>query len=135
VRLDIRRIESIKEGDQVIGNKVRVKVVKNKVAAPFQQAEFDMIFGEGISREGCLIDVGVKAGIVEKTGTWFLCKNERLGQGRDNAKAFLKGNKTFADDLEKSIREKYLGNGETPPPATNGESPKEKSPPIVAKAK
>ncbi|MGQ0645225.1 MAG: recombinase RecA [Elusimicrobiota bacterium] len=108
VRLDIRRIESIKQGDQVIGNRTRVKVVKNKVAAPFQQAEFEMIFGEGISRTGCLIDVGVAAGVVEKTGTWFLYGKERLGQGRDNAKAFLKDNPAVADELEKAIRAKYV---------------------------
>jgi recombination protein RecA len=115
VRLDIRRIESIKQGDKVIGNKVRVKVVKNKVAAPFQQAEFEMIFGEGISRMGCLLDVGVTSGVVEKTGTWFLFGAERLGQGRDNAIAFLKENKTVAETIEKAIRTKYFS-----PAASNG---------------
>jgi recombination protein RecA len=108
VRLDIRRIESIKQGDQVIGNRVRVKVVKNKVAPPFQQAEFEMIFGEGISRTGTLIDMGVNAGLVEKTGTWFMYKTDRLGQGRDNAKAFLKENPQVANELEQAIRAKMI---------------------------
>jgi recombination protein RecA len=108
VRLDIRRVESIKQGDKVIGNRTRVKVVKNKVAAPFQQAEFDMIFGEGIDRLGGLLDMGVNAGIVEKTGTWFLYKTERLGQGRENAREFLKANKNVAEEIEKAVRQKYL---------------------------
>jgi len=108
VRLDIRRIESIKSGDQVVGNRVRVKVVKNKVAPPFQQAEFEMIFGEGISRTGCLVDMGVAAGAIEKTGTWFLYKSDRLGQGRDNAKSYLKENPQVADEIEKAIRAKYI---------------------------
>jgi recombination protein RecA len=108
VRLDIRRVESIKDGDKVIGNRTRVKVVKNKVAPPFQQAEFDMIFGEGISREACILDVGVNAGVVEKTGSWFLYGTERLGQGRDNSKAFLKATPALADEIEGKIRAKYL---------------------------
>jgi recombination protein RecA len=115
VRLDIRRVESIKEGDKVIGNRTRVKVVKNKVAAPFQQAEFEMIFGLGIDKEGCLLDVGVNAGIIEKAGTWYLYKGERLGQGRDNAKAFLRENAPIAQDIEKASRAKYL----TPAAATS----------------
>ncbi len=108
VRLDIRRIESIKQGDRITGNRVRVKVVKNKVAPPFQQAEFEMVFGEGISREGCLLDIGVNAGMVEKAGTWYLYKNDRLGQGRENARQYLKANPAVADELENMIRDKYL---------------------------
>ncbi len=108
VRLDIRRIESIKAGDQVVGSRVRVKVVKNKIAAPFQQAEFEMFFGEGISRTGALLDLGVNAGLVEKTGTWFMYKNDRLGQGRDNAKAYLRDNPKVADELDQALRAKYL---------------------------
>jgi recombination protein RecA len=122
VRLDIRRVESIKDGDKVIGNRTRVKVVKNKVAPPFQQAEFDMIFGEGISREGCILDVGVNAGVVEKTGSWFLFGTERLGQGRDNAKAFLKQTPALADEIEKTIRAKYLS---APAGSTVAAEPKE----------
>src|SRR5579872_6194348 len=108
LRLDIRRVESIKSGDQVVGNRVRVKVVKNKVAPPFRQAEFEMYYGEGASREGCLLDVGVEAGVLEKSGSWFLWKEERLGQGRDNARAYLKEHGDVADKLEKVLRDKYF---------------------------
>jgi recombination protein RecA len=108
LRLDIRRVESIKSGDQVVGNRVRVKVVKNKVAPPFRQAEFEMYYGEGASREGCLLDVGVDAGVLEKSGSWFLWKEERLGQGRDNARAYLKEHGDIADKLEKVLRDKYF---------------------------
>ena len=92
MRLDIRRIGSIKERDEVVGNRTRVKVVKNKVAPPFKQAEFDIMYGEGISKTGELVDLGVKAGIVEKSGAWFSYDSQRLGQGRENAKAFLRDN-------------------------------------------
>ncbi|MFA5975634.1 MAG: recombinase RecA [Elusimicrobiota bacterium] len=108
LRLDIRRIESIKSGDQVVGNRVRVKVVKNKVAPPFRQAEFEMYYGEGASREGCLLDVGVEAGVIEKTGSWFLWGDERIGQGRDNARAYLKEHPSAAAKLEKILRDKYF---------------------------
>ncbi len=108
LRLDIRRIESIKSGDAVIGNRVRVKVVKNKVAPPFRQAEFEVYFGEGTSREGCLLDMGVENGLVEKTGSWFIWGEERLGQGRDNARAYLKEHAALADKLEKILRDKYF---------------------------
>ena len=90
IRLDIRRIQSIKEGDRVIGSRTRAKVVKNKVAAPFREAEFDILYGEGVSREGDLIDLGVEQGILEKSGTWISFGGERLGQGRENARVFLK---------------------------------------------
>jgi recombination protein RecA len=108
LRLDIRRIESIKSGDQVVGNRVRVKVVKNKVAPPFRQAEMEMYYGEGVSREGCLLDVGVDAGVVEKSGSWFLWNEERLGQGRDNARAYLREHPEVADKLEGILRAKYF---------------------------
>jgi recombination protein RecA len=105
VRLDIRRIGAIKEGEQVVGNQTRVKVVKNKVAPPFKQVEFDIMYGEGVSKVGELIDLGVKAGVVEKSGAWFSYNSVRLGQGRENSKAFLKANKETADKIEHAIRE------------------------------
>ena len=108
LRLDIRRIEAIKNGDQVVGGRVRVKVVKNKVAPPFRQAEFEMYYGEGVSREGCLIDVGVEAGVIEKAGSWFIWGEERIGQGRDNARAWLREHVDQADKLEKILRDKYF---------------------------
>ena len=106
VRLDIRRIETIKVGTESVGNRVRVKVVKNKVAPPFRVAEFDIMFGEGISREGGLLDVGVAMGIVGKTGAWFQFGETRLGQGREAAKEFLKGNPEISAEVEKQIRGK-----------------------------
>jgi recombination protein RecA len=105
VRLDIRRIGALKDRDEVIGNHTRVKVVKNKLAPPFRQAEFDIIFGEGISHTGELVDLGVKEGIVEKSGSWFSYNSQRLGQGRENAKIFLKENPEIADEIEQSVRE------------------------------
>jgi recombination protein RecA len=105
VRLDIRRIGSIKEHDEVTGNQTRVKVVKNKVAPPFKQVEFDIMYGEGISKTGELIDLGVKAGVVEKSGAWFSYDSQRLGQGRENAKNFLKANPQIAARIEQEIRE------------------------------
>ena len=105
VRLDIRRIGAIKEREDVVGNTTRVKVVKNKVAPPFKQVEFDIMYGEGVSKMGELIDLGVKAGIVEKAGAWFSCNSERLGQGRENAKVFLRQNPEIAAKIEQSIRQ------------------------------
>jgi recombination protein RecA len=105
VRLDIRRTGSIKEREDVVGNETRVKVVKNKVAPPFKQVEFDIMYGEGISKMGELIDLGVKAGIVEKAGAWFSCDSQRLGQGRENSKTFLRNNPELAAKIEQSIRQ------------------------------
>ena len=105
VRLDIRRIGSIKDHDEVTGNQTRVKVVKNKLAPPFKQVEFDIMYGEGISKTGELIDLGVKAGVVEKSGAWFSYDSQRLGQGRENAKNFLKANPQIAERIEQDIRE------------------------------
>jgi recombination protein RecA len=105
VRLDIRRIGQIKERDEVVGNQTRVKVVKNKVAPPFKQVEFDIMYGEGISKTGELLDLGVKAGIVEKSGAWFSYDSQRLGQGRENAKQFLKENRDMAAAIEQAIRQ------------------------------
>lgn len=110
VRLDIRRTGSVKQGDEVTGNETRVKVVKNKVAPPFKQAEFDIMYGQGISREGGLIDVGVEAGLVRKSGAWYTYEGDQLGQGKENSRRFLKDNPDLANELEKRILEK-LGIG------------------------
>jgi recombination protein RecA len=104
VRLDIRRIGAIKDRDEVVGNQTRVKVVKNKVSPPFKQVEFDIMYGEGISKRGELIDLGVKAGLVEKSGSWFSYGDERIGQGRENAKNYLKDNPRLALEIEDKIR-------------------------------
>jgi len=106
MRVDIRRIQAIKDGDRVVGSRTRAKVVKNKVAAPFREAEFDILYGEGISREGDLIDLGVDKGILEKSGTWLSYGGERMGQGRENARNFLKENKDIRDKLENALRKK-----------------------------
>ncbi len=104
IRMDIRRIGQIKDRDEVVGNQTRVKVVKNKLAPPFRQVEFDIIYGEGISKVGELIDLGVKAGIVEKSGAWFSFDSQRIGQGRENAKQFLRDHKDMADEIERRVR-------------------------------
>ena len=104
VRMDIRRVESIKKGTDVIGNRVRVKVVKNKVAAPFKQAEFDIMYGEGISKEGCILDMAADENIVQKSGSWYTYGGERLGQGRDAAKQFLKENPTLMQEIDQKVR-------------------------------
>jgi recombination protein RecA len=106
VRLDIRRIGSIKKADEVIGNETRVKVVKNKVAPPFRQAEFDILYGEGISRLGEILELGVQAGVVEKSGAWYAYKKDRIGQGKDNAREYLREHPEIASELEARIREK-----------------------------
>jgi len=108
VRLDIRRIGAIKKGDEVVGNETRVKVVKNKVAPPFRQAEFDILYGEGISREGEIIDLGVKEGIVEKSGAWYSYGKDRIGQGKDNVRQFLKEHPDMAAEIEARIRARLL---------------------------
>src|SRR5213075_2172151 len=105
VRLDIRRIGAIKERDEVVGNTTRVKVVKNKLAPPFKQVEFDIMYGEGVSKMGEILDLGVKAGVVEKSGAWFSYDSQRLGQGRENAKAFLKANPDMSAKIETAIRQ------------------------------
>ncbi|MFB3815369.1 MAG: recombinase RecA [Terriglobales bacterium] len=124
VRIDIRRISAIKDGDQVVGSRTRVKVVKNKVAAPFRESEFDIMYGEGISKEGDLIDLAVNNNIVEKSGAWFSYKGERIGQGRENAKQFLKENKDILAKIEAEVR-KAVGlvklQAAEPAPATPGE--------------
>jgi recombination protein RecA len=105
IRLDVRRIDSIKQGNDVVGNRTRIKVVKNKVAPPFKQAEVDIMYGEGISKEGSLIDIGTEMDIVDKSGAWYSFDGERLGQGRENAKQYLKDNPKVTDVIEKKIRE------------------------------
>ncbi len=124
MRVDIRRIQAIKEGDKVVGSRTRAKVVKNKVAAPFREAEFDIVYGEGISREGDLIDLGVDKGVLEKSGTWISFGGERMGQGRENARVFLKENKDVRDKLENVLRKKLEipmpGNSNAAAPGVNG---------------
>ena len=108
VRLDIRRIGAIKKGDEVVGNETRVKVVKNKVAPPFKQAEFDILYGEGISIHGEIVDLGVKQGLIDKAGAWYSYKETRIGQGKDNVRNFLKENPEISDEIEAQIREKLM---------------------------
>jgi recombination protein RecA len=110
VRLDIRRIETLKDGGEPVGNRTRVKVVKNKVAPPFKQAEFDMLYGQGVSREGSLIDMGVEQGILRKSGAWYTYEGDQLGQGKENARKFLRDNPDVANEIEKRIKDK-LGIG------------------------
>ena len=107
VRLDIRRIGALKDRDEIVGNSTRVKVVKNKVAPPFKQVEFDIMYGEGISKTGEIIDLGVKEGIIEKSGAWFSYGDERIGQGRENAKIYLKENENICNEIEEKIRKSY----------------------------
>jgi recombination protein RecA len=113
LRVDVRRLSVIKDGESVIGNRAKVKIVKNKMAPPFREAQFDIIFGEGISKEGDLVDVGFDTGLLEKTGTWYSYKGERLGQGRENVKKLLRENTKLAGELEDEIRMKIglAGNG------------------------
>jgi recombination protein RecA len=114
VRLDIRRIGAIKKGDEVIGNDTRVKVVKNKMAPPFKQAQFEILYGEGISRQGELIDLGVKHDIIDKAGAWYSYKGDRIGQGKDNVRNFLRGNPELAQDIEQQLRVKLLNQAPVP---------------------
>ena len=115
MRVDIRRVQAIKEGDRVVGSRTRAKVVKNKVAAPFREAEFDILYGEGISGEGDLLDLGVEKNVVEKSGSWLSFGGERMGQGRENARVFLKENKDVCEKLENVLRKKL----EIPVPGQN----------------
>ena len=110
IRLDVRRIETLKDGTDAVGNRTRVKVVKNKVSPPFKQAEFDILYGVGISKEGSLIDMGVEHGFIRKSGSWFTYEGDQLGQGKENARKFLKENTDIRDEIEKKIKEK-LGIG------------------------
>jgi len=119
VRLDIRRIDSIKSGTDIVGNRVRVKVAKNKVAAPFKKAEFDIMYGKGISREGSIIDVAAESGIIEKSGSWYSYKEDRIGQGRENAKMFLMQNEKIAEEIENAVKQE-LGFAKPEPKQKSG---------------
>ncbi len=118
VRLDVRRIETLKDGTEPVGNRTRVKVVKNKVSPPFKQAEFDILYGHGISREGGLIDMGVEQGFVRKSGAWYTYEGDQLGQGKENARAFMRDNPDLANELEKRIKEKLGVGPQLDAPAT-----------------
>jgi len=138
VRVDIRRIAAIKDGEAVVGNRTKVKIVKNKLAAPFREAEFDIIYGEGISREGDLMDIGVAQNMIEKSGSWFSYKGERIGQGRENAKQFLKDNADIRQQLDTDVRkalglikpEQAVNGGATPP--VKAEPPQARQAPATA---
>jgi recombination protein RecA len=136
VRLDIRRIAAIKDGDSVVGNRTKVKVVKNKVASPFREAEFDIIYGEGVSREGDLLDLGAAQNVIEKSGSWFSYKGERIGQGRENARQFLKDNQDIRKAIDTELR-KALGliKAEAPVVAENQETRSSPAPPAAASAR
>src|SRR5450756_1832758 len=135
IRLDIRRIETLKEGTEAVGNRTRVKVVKNKMAPPFKQAEFDILYGVGISREGGLIDLGVDHGFVRKSGAWYTYEGDQLGQGNENARTFLKDNPDLADEIEKKIKEKLGVGARLDAPAVPPIRPREVRPSRVAAAK
>src|SRR5262244_444442 len=122
VRVDIRRIAAIKDGEAVVGNRTKVKVVKNKVASPFREAEFDIIYGEGVSREGDLIDIAAERNLLEKSGSWYSFKNERIGQGRDNAKQFLKDNPDIRKKIDTEVRKALGLSAPAPQPAAQAQS-------------
>ncbi len=114
VRLDVRKIDTLKQGNEVVGNRTRIKVVKNKVAPPFRQAEFDIMYGQGVSQEGCIVDLGTELEILEKSGAWYSYGGTRLGQGRENVKEFLRGNERLKNEIETKIRERLLQNNGAP---------------------
>lgn len=120
IRLDVRRIESLKQGGEVVGNRTRIKVVKNKVAPPFKEAEFDIMFGQGISREGDILDLAAEVNVVNKSGAWYAYNGEKIGQGRENAKQYLKDNEAVRDEIEAKVRVHYHLNGATEAEKDNG---------------
>ena len=128
VRMDVRRIESLKQGGEVIGNRVRIKVVKNKIAPPFREAEFDIMFGKGISREGDILDLAAKENIVEKSGAWYAYEGSKIGQGRENAKNFLAANPEICLEIENKVRTKYGLSEDTMMPEASKEAPTELPP-------
>ncbi|MCD0484692.1 recombinase RecA [Streptacidiphilus sp. ASG 303] len=134
VRLDIRRIETLKDGTEAVGNRTRVKVVKNKVASPFKQAEFDILYGVGISREGGLIDMGVEHGFIRKSGAWYTYEGDQLGQGKENARNFLRDNPDLADEIEKKIKEKLGVGPRVDTPAADPADPAAAAAPAVPAA-
>ena len=135
VRIDIRRIGTIKTANDVIGSRTKVKVVKNKVAPPFREAEFDILYGSGISKEGELVDLGSELGVIEKLGAWYSYEGERIGQGRENARDLLKANPKLADEVEQKIRAKLQTRSVAPPAASNGEKETPVTAPPAAKKK
>ncbi|MBQ1547968.1 MAG: recombinase RecA [Lachnospiraceae bacterium] len=134
VRLDVRRIESLKQAGEVIGNRTRVKVVKNKIAPPFREAEFDIMFGQGISKEGDILDKAAEVDIINKSGAWYAYKGEKIGQGRENAKEYLKLHPEVCDEVEKLVREHFAPKDETEPEGENAEAAKPKKPGKAASA-
>ncbi|TCS79253.1 recombinase RecA [Pectinatus cerevisiiphilus] len=126
IRLDVRKIDTIKQGNDIVGNRTRIKVVKNKVAPPFKQAEFDIMYGEGVSREGCIVDLGTNLEIIDKSGTWYSYEGTRLGQGKENAKLFLKENANIAQEIEDKIRDKVMPVVKPEPPKGKDTQDKEK---------
>jgi recombination protein RecA len=127
VRLDVRRIESLKDGPEVVGNRTRAKVVKNKLAPPFRSAEFDVIYGQGISKEGSLLDVGVDVGLIKKSGAWFTYDGDQLGQGRENSRNFLRDNPELAREIEEKIKAQLgIGLPPAPAPTLDADDPKPK---------
>ena len=134
VRMDIRKIETLKHADVITGARIRVKIVKNKVAPPYRQAEFEMVNGQGISKEGSILDMAVETGIIDKSGSWFLYKTTRIGQGRENAKAYLKTNPEISEEIMEELRKRLLlssGDGEEKDskanPAKDGDAPEEEN--------
>lgn len=133
VRMDVRRIETLKQGGEMIGNRVRIKIVKNKIAPPFKEAEFDIMFGKGISREGDILDLAAKEGIVEKSGAWYAYQGSKIGQGRENAKNFLAANPDIRDEVEQKVREKFNLSTEAKEEKSAAKSGKETKPSKAAK--
>jgi len=117
VRMEVRKVETLKQGTDMVGSRTRVKIVKNKIAPPFKQADFDIMYGEGVSREGALLDLAVEMDLIEKSGTWYSYHDQRLGQGRENARLYLKENTALCQEIEQKVRQKFMPQLETEPAA------------------